>query len=161
MDALGPASLVTAVFCCPSASRSPGLGRRASDRIGCAAQAAPHLNNSRVVSKKLTTMTPVKILGASSLSGTGSAVISSSEEAAGGWFHRTHSIAVRDAGSSGEFDPGSGRTLAARLIHASRTGCLRAASGGRVSNTWVTCPPVGNNAAKAALIPHHLSPSAG
>src|SRR5689334_25183791 len=63
--------------------------------------------------------------------------------------------------SSGEFDPGSGRTLAARLIHASRTGCLRAASGGRVSNTWVTCPEVGNNAAKAALIPHMLKPSLG
>ena len=59
----------------------------------------------------------------------------------------------------GEFDPGSGRTLAARLIHASRTGPLRGASGGRVSNTWVTCPEVGNNAAKAALIPHTLSVS--
>jgi hypothetical protein len=39
----------------------------------------PHLNNSRVVSKKLTTMTPVKILGAQGLSGTGSAVVLSSE----------------------------------------------------------------------------------
>jgi hypothetical protein len=35
----------------------------------------------------------------------------------------------------GEFDPGSGQTLAACLIHASRTGILRSASGGRVSNT--------------------------
>jgi len=63
------------------------------------------------------------------------------------------------AGLSGEFDPGSGRTLAARLIHASRTGRLRPASGGRVSNTWVTCLRVGNNAAKAALIPHTLPAS--
>jgi hypothetical protein len=42
----------------------------------------------------------------------------------------------------GEFDPGSGRTLAACLIHASRA--VRPfrgyTSGERVSNTWVTCP---------------------
>ena len=37
--------------------------------------------------------------------------------------------------SIGEFDPGSGRTLAARLTHASRTGVLRGTSGGRVRNT--------------------------
>ncbi|RDE35017.1 hypothetical protein DV713_05100 [Parageobacillus thermoglucosidasius] len=40
----------------------------------------------------------------------------------------------------GEFDPGSGRTLAACLIHASRAdragACFRLVSGGRVSNTW-------------------------
>ena len=35
----------------------------------------------------------------------------------------------------GEFDPGSGRTLAARLTHASRTLGLRPWSGGRVRNT--------------------------
>jgi hypothetical protein len=35
----------------------------------------------------------------------------------------------------GEFDPGSGQTLAACLTHASRTGIFRNASGGRVSNT--------------------------
>jgi len=37
----------------------------------------------------------------------------------------------------GEFDPGSGRTLAACLIHASRTqfGFRVKLSGGRVSNT--------------------------
>ena len=35
----------------------------------------------------------------------------------------------------GEFDPGSGQTLAACLIHASRTVFLREDSGGRVSNT--------------------------
>ena len=38
-----------------------------------------------------------------------------------------------------EFDPGSGRTLAARLTHASRTeifgACFEYLSGGRVSNT--------------------------
>ncbi len=42
----------------------------------------------------------------------------------------------------GEFDPGSGRTLAACLIHASRADRWELApdvSGGRVSNTWVTC----------------------
>lgn len=47
----------------------------------------------------------------------------------------------------GEFDLGSGRTLAACLIHASRAretnGSLRGegsgSSGGRVSNTWATC----------------------
>ena len=41
--------------------------------------------------------------------------------------------------SNGEFDPGSGRTLAACLTHASRTGvskklAFRYFSGGRVSN---------------------------
>jgi hypothetical protein len=35
----------------------------------------------------------------------------------------------------GEFDPGSGQTLAACLTHASRTVLLRKNSGGRVSNT--------------------------
>jgi hypothetical protein len=35
----------------------------------------------------------------------------------------------------GEFDPGSGQTLAACLTHASRTVHLRVDSGGRVSNT--------------------------
>ena len=47
----------------------------------------------------------------------------------------------------GEFDLGSGRTLAACLIHASRAqeanGILReevcGMSGGWVSNTWATC----------------------
>src|SRR5690606_35898306 len=61
----------------------------------------------------------------------------------------------------GEFDPGSGRTLAACLTHASRAGCmfgsLRAEehgpSGGRVSNTWVTCPSDGDNPGKPGLIP--------
>ena len=56
----------------------------------------------------------------------------------------------------GEFDPGSGRTLAARLTHASRARTLlrEGDSGERVSNTWIICPGVGNNAGKPALIPH-------
>ena len=61
----------------------------------------------------------------------------------------------------GEFDPGSGRTLAACLTHASRTdglrGSLRAesgrVSGGRVSNAWVTCLFHGDNSWKRLLIP--------
>src|SRR5574341_163106 len=47
--------------------------------------------------------------------------------------------------SDGEFDPGSGRTLAACLTHASRARPIRwqhwtVPSGERVSNTWATCP---------------------
>ena len=42
----------------------------------------------------------------------------------------------------GEFDPGSERTLAARLNHASRTAGSNTESGGLVSNTWVTYPLV-------------------
>ncbi len=29
-------------------------------------------------------------------------------------------------------------------------------SGGRVSNTWATCPKVGNNCSKGRLIPHKV-----
>ena len=29
-------------------------------------------------------------------------------------------------------------------------------SGGRVSNTWVTCPEVGNTSGKLELIPHDI-----
>src|SRR6202046_1527439 len=55
----------------------------------------------------------------------------------------------------GEFDPGSGRTLAACLTHASRTerpfrGC---SSGERVSNTWVICPALRDKLGKLGLIP--------
>ena len=61
----------------------------------------------------------------------------------------------------GEFDPGSGRTLAACLIHASRAeeadGSLRGEdggiSGGRVSNTWATCLQDRDNSGKPGLIP--------
>jgi hypothetical protein len=30
-------------------------------------------------------------------------------------------------------------------------------SGGRVSNTWVTCPEVGNTSGKLELIPHDIA----
>ena len=43
---------------------------------------------------------------------------------------------------NGEFDPGSERTLAAWIRHASRTRKLPSGSeysGGRVSNAWETC----------------------
>ena len=57
-----------------------------------------------------------------------------------------------------EFDPGSGRTLAACLIHASRTlkhsACRVRMSGERVSNTWEICLGVGDNIRKRMLIPH-------
>ena len=59
---------------------------------------------------------------------------------------------------SWEFDPGSGRTLAACLIHASRTHwrrtCSLDVSGARVSNTWETYPSAGDNHRKRWLIPH-------
>lgn len=55
----------------------------------------------------------------------------------------------------GEFDPGSGRTLAACLTHASRTERpLRGySSGERVSNTWVICPQLWDKPGKLGLIP--------
>ena len=63
-----------------------------------------------------------------------------------------------------EFDPGSGRTLAACLTHASRTMKLWRRlrptewwiSGGRVSNAWVTCLSEGNNIWKRMVIPHNV-----
>ena len=57
----------------------------------------------------------------------------------------------------GEFDLGSGRTLAAYLRHASRTVILWDGSGGRVRNAWGTCLLVGDNALKDALRPHTVS----
>ena len=61
----------------------------------------------------------------------------------------------------GEFDPGSGRTLAACLTHASRTEVLRKLanqnlSGGRVSNAWITCLLAWDNTGKLVLIPDTL-----
>src|SRR4051812_44814406 len=56
----------------------------------------------------------------------------------------------------GEFDPGSGRTLAACLTHASRTrrpSSEGRSSGERVSNTWATCPRLRDNSKKLVLIP--------
>lgn len=54
----------------------------------------------------------------------------------------------------GEFDPGSGRTLAACLTHASRTERpLRGySSGERVSNTWVICLVLWDKPGKLGLI---------
>src|SRR5690606_16465200 len=56
----------------------------------------------------------------------------------------------------GEFDPGSGRTLAACLTHASRAERpLRGySSGERVSNTWVICPALWDKPGKLGLIPN-------
>lgn len=55
----------------------------------------------------------------------------------------------------GEFDPGSGRTLAACLTHASRTMNLlrEGISGERVSNTWAICPSLWDKPWKRGLIP--------
>ena len=60
-----------------------------------------------------------------------------------------------DWNNHGEFDPGSERTLAARLKHASRAaGRLRAPeSGGLVSSAWVTRPPDGDSPQKCGVIP--------
>src|SRR5690348_4173722 len=56
----------------------------------------------------------------------------------------------------GEFDPGSGRTLAACLTHASRTErpFRGYSSGERVSNTWVICPALRDKLGKLGLIPN-------
>lgn len=55
----------------------------------------------------------------------------------------------------GEFDPGSGRTLAACLTHASRTlnRFRPGMSGERVSNTWVICLVLWDKPGKLGLIP--------
>ena|GEM_PF-3167626 len=69
---------------------------------------------------------------------------------------RAHSSVCHDQTNlNGEFDPGSGRTLAACLTHASRTvkGACSRISGERVSNTWATCPRLWDNSSKEALIP--------
>ncbi len=66
-----------------------------------------------------------------------------------------------------EFDPGSERTLAAWLRHASRTDRSSniAVSGERVSNAWVTYPELGDNSgpqgplAKVLLIPDEVAGS--
>jgi hypothetical protein len=70
---------------------------------------------------------------------------------------RRASVNRRASVIGGEFDPGSGSTLAACLMHASRartpSGVLR---GGRVRNTWATCPGVGDSRGKPRVIPHTL-----
>jgi hypothetical protein len=65
-------------------------------------------------------------------------------------------VTARAPGTDGgEFDPGSGSTLAACLMHASRTGAPSGAlRGGRVRNTWPTCPRVGGSPRKRGVIPH-------
>ena len=52
----------------------------------------------------------------------------------------------------GEFDPGSGLTLAACLTHASRTEYLRIFSGERVSKVQVMYLRTANNKLKSLLI---------
>ncbi|MXX65627.1 MAG: hypothetical protein F4Z40_01110 [Chloroflexi bacterium] len=70
----------------------------------------------------------------------------------------TFSLA-RSIHCDGEFDPGSGLTLAACLINASRTvRTLRCHDRGvRVSNTWVICLFVGDNPGKPGTIPHTIT----
>ncbi len=64
--------------------------------------------------------------------------------------------------SGGEFDPGSGSTLAACLMHASRTGLPSGGSrGGRVRNTWAICPAVGASRRKRRVIPHGVPDRVG
>jgi hypothetical protein len=63
----------------------------------------------------------------------------------------------------GEFDPGSGRTLAACLTHASRTErpFRGYSSGERVSNTWVICPALRDKLGKLGLIPDRTTACMG
>lgn len=59
--------------------------------------------------------------------------------------------------TGGEFDPGSGSTLAACLMHASRTGSSSdGLRGGRVRTTWAICRRVGDSFRKREVIPHEL-----
>ena len=63
----------------------------------------------------------------------------------------------------GEFDSGSGRTLAACLTHASRTErpFRGYSSGERVSNTWVICPALWDKPGKLGLIPDRTTACMG
>ena len=62
---------------------------------------------------------------------------------------------------NGEFDPGSGWTLAASLIHASRGAAWSSntlmATGKRVRNTYTTFLLVGNSPEKFGLIPRNIT----
>ncbi len=59
--------------------------------------------------------------------------------------------------SDEEFDPGSGRTLAACLMHASRTDHPFGDGEWRTAEEHVgMCPRVGDNVPKGVLIPHTL-----
>src|SRR5262245_34213164 len=55
-----------------------------------------------------------------------------------------------------EFDPGSGRTLAACLMHASRTHILIECEWRTAEEHVGICPSVGDNSPKGVLIPHTL-----
>ena len=77
---------------------------------------------------------------------------------------RSKASVVRDILDNGEFDPGSERTLAAWIRHASRTGKLPSGgeySGERVSNAWEIYPLVGDNIPNGVLIPHKTTESHG
>ena len=66
--------------------------------------------------------------------------------------------------SYGEFDPGSERTLAAWIRHASRTRKVPSGteySGKRVSNAWGTCLSVWDNTSNEVLIPNIIGSSHG
>ena len=63
-----------------------------------------------------------------------------------------------------EFDPGSARTLAAWLKHASRTrteSLLSKYSGERASNAFLTCPQARDSVEKSAVIPDNPTKSYG
>ena len=75
--------------------------------------------------------------------------------ATGGWWRDKHAL-------GGEFDPGSGSTLAACLMHASRTGSPSGGSrGGRVRNTWGSCRAHGGSHRKRWVIPDTLAARVG
>ena len=56
---------------------------------------------------------------------------------------------------NGEFDPGSGWTLAAGLIHASLRGSN--ITGGRVRNAYTTYLSLGDSFWKQEIIPHKIA----
>ena len=66
-------------------------------------------------------------------------------------------IGIRTKKYKEEFDPGSGWTLATGLTHASRGVTLRATTGARVSNTYPTCPFLGDSLSKERLIPYAVA----
>src|SRR5699024_3979732 len=69
--------------------------------------------------------------------------------------NQTEVAGIRSPVFNGEFDPGSGRTLAACLTHASRAVRLlrEYTRGERVRNTRTVCPTLWNNLRKRRLIP--------
>ena len=82
---------------------------------------------------------------------------------------RSRSRKANDKTIYWEFDPGSGRTLAVCLTHASRTRrfwwilrvTLELESGERVSNAWVTCPMERNSLGKLGVKPYIMVLSHG